>query len=86
MITELNYRVDRPVRAAAEGWDYFQSVGNGVFCELGRGCVDFPATTEELRRRNYTGFITVEQDVLPGMGAPKESARRNREYLKTLGL
>ncbi len=30
-------------RARGEGWDYFQSVGNGVFCELGQGCVDFPA-------------------------------------------
>jgi hypothetical protein len=26
--------------------------------------------------------VLVEQDVLPGMGAPKESARRNREYLR----
>ena len=88
-ITHMHYKDCEPevaARAAAEGWDYFQSVGNGVFCELGKGCVDFPATTEELRRRGYTGFITVEQDVLPGMGAPKESARRNREYLKTLGL
>lgn len=88
-ITHMHYKDCEPevaARAAAEGWDYFQSVGNGVFCELGKGCVDFPATTEELRRRDYTGFITVEQDVLPGMGAPKESARRNREYLKTLGL
>jgi inosose dehydratase len=28
----------------------------------------------------------VEQDVLPGMGRPKESARRNREYLTGIGL
>jgi inosose dehydratase len=26
----------------------------------------------------------VEQDVLPGMGAPRESARRNREYLRSV--
>ncbi len=73
-------------RAALEGWDYFQSVAHGVFCELGRGCVDFPWTTQWLRGRDYSGFITVEQDVLPGMGEPKESARRNRDYLRTLGL
>ncbi len=72
--------------AAAEHWDYFKSVAEGVFCELGQGCVDFPWTTQWLHKRNYAGFITVEQDVLPGMGAPKESARRNREYLSTLGL
>jgi inosose dehydratase len=39
-----------------------------------------------LRHRNYHGFVTVEQDVLPGMGTPMESARRNREYLTSIGV
>jgi inosose dehydratase len=73
-------------RAAAEGWDYFTAVRHGVFCELGQGAVDFPAVTAELGRMGYQGWGVVEQDVLPGMGQPKESARRNREYLKKLGL
>lgn len=73
-------------RARAEGWDYFAAVGHGVFCELGQGCVDFPAAVAWLRARDYQGWITVEQDVLPGMGAPRESARRNREYLASIGL
>ena len=30
-------------QSRAEGWDYFESVRHGVFCELGKGCVDFPA-------------------------------------------
>lgn len=88
-MTHMHYKDCEPAiaaRSAAEGWDYFQSVGQGVFCELGMGCVDFAWTTQWLRERAYSGFITVEQDVLPGMGAPKESARRNREYLKILGL
>ncbi|MDX1522722.1 MAG: xylose isomerase, partial [Anaerolineae bacterium] len=67
-------------------WDYFQAVGHGVFCELGQGCIDFPAVLEWLRQRDYDGRILVEQDVLPGMGAPKESARRNRDYLRSIGL
>ena len=67
-------------------WDYFQSVGHGVFCELGKGQVDFSAIVAELRAHHYDGWIVVEQDVLPGMGAPKECAQRNREYLKSLGL
>ena len=46
-----------------------------VFCELGKGCVDFPALLRWLPRRSYEGYILVEQDILPGMGAPKESAR-----------
>lgn len=69
-----------------QGWSYFESLKRGVFCELGQGCVDFPAVVEWLRRQNYQGFITVEQDVLPGMGVPKESARRNRDYLRSIGL
>ena len=73
-------------QSAAEGWDYFTSVRNGVFCELGRGDVDFPALVAELERSGYDGWGVVEQDVLPGMGSPKESARRNRAYLKSLGL
>ncbi len=73
-------------QARAEGWDYFEAVRHGVFCELGKGCVDFPAVTQWLNDHNYSGWITVEQDVLPGMGTPKESAQRNRAYLQSIGL
>ena len=37
-------------------------------------------------RLGYAGWIVVEQDVLPGMGAPLESAKRNRAYLRSIGL
>jgi inosose dehydratase len=69
-----------------EGWDYFQSVSAGVFCELGKGEVDFPALLAELEKIGYDGWGVVEQDVLPGMGKPKESAQRNRDYLASIGL
>jgi inosose dehydratase len=73
-------------RSRAEGWDYFDSLKHGIFCELGKGDVDFPAVIEELRRTDHAGWIVVEQDVLPGMGEPKEYAQRNRDYLRRLGL
>src|SRR5215212_4601654 len=73
-------------RARAECWDYFRALREGVFCELGQGCVDFPSVVAWLHAHDYAGWIVVEQDVLPGLGAPKESARRNREYLASLGL
>ncbi len=66
-------------------WDYITSVGNGVFCELGKGAVDFPSIKKELENQKFEGWIVVEQDVLPGMGKPKDSAIRNREYLKSIG-
>jgi len=73
-------------RARIEGWDYFEAVRTGIFCELGRGCVDFPAVIASLRNNGYHGWIVVEQDILPGMGTPRESALRNREYLKTIAI
>lgn len=68
--------------ARRRGWNYKEAVGKGVFCELGKGQIDFGAVTRMLEKLGYDGWVTVEQDVLPGMGEPKESARRNREYLR----
>ena len=73
-------------QARGEGWDYLTAVGQGVFCELGRGAVDFPTVLAWLQQRSYQGFILVEQDVLPGMGSPKQSAQHNRDYLRSIGL
>lgn len=72
--------------ARANKANYFEAVARGVFCELGQGCVPFADVAAYLREHDYRGWITVEQDVLPGMGRPHESARRNREYVRTLGL
>ncbi|AWR86504.1 TIM barrel protein [Meiothermus taiwanensis] len=69
-------------RARREGWNYKEAIGQGVFCELGQGQIDFGAVTRKLQALGYDGWITVEQDVLPGMGQPKESAQRNRDYLR----
>jgi inosose dehydratase len=73
-------------RARAGAWDYHAAVGRGLFCELGRGMVPFADVGDALRLQNYAGWIVVEQDVLPGLGTPAASARRNREYLHGLGL
>jgi len=78
--------LDIAARSRVEEWDGVTSVGHGVFCELGKGGVPFPAVRDALNRAGYRGWIVVEQDVLPGMGAPKESARRNRAYLASIGL
>ena len=71
-------------QSRVQGWDYFESLRHGVFCELGQGCVDFPGVLRWLAAREYDGYLLVEQDILPGMGSPKESARRNREYLRSI--
>lgn len=72
--------------AKVENWNYKDMIGAGLFCELGTGAVDFPKVLEALRDVGYDGWIVVEQDVLPGMGSPADSAKRNRAYLKSIGL
>ena len=67
-------------QSRTKGWDYFKSVGSGVFCELGKGSVDFPAIVAELKKQNFSGWIVVEQDVLPGMGNPKVCAKKQGLY------
>ena len=73
-------------RARASGWDYQTALRHGVFCELGKGAVGFAALLRGLGAAGYDGWAVVEQDVLPAMGSPLESARRNREFLRRLGL
>jgi len=72
--------------ARKNNYDYFKSVEEGVFCELGSGNVDFPSIVNTLLDKAYEGWIVVEQDVLPGMGSPKTCAENNRKYIQSLGL
>jgi inosose dehydratase len=73
-------------QARGSGWNYLEAVAAGLFCELGQGCVDFAGALAELGARSYDGWLVVEQDILPGQGTPLTSARRNRAYLRGLGL
>lgn len=70
----------------SSGLDYFESVRAGIFCELGQGEVDFPSVRDWLVTQDYKGFLTVEQDIIPGLGSPLESARRSRNYLDRIGF
>jgi inosose dehydratase len=88
-IWHVHFKDCQPELAAlsrTQKWDYFTSVRNGIFCELGQGDVDFKAVIDQLKAQEYQGWIVVEQDVLPGMGTPQQSARRNRNYLRQIGM
>jgi inosose dehydratase len=66
---------------------YFEATKAGVFCELGKGTVDFPAIIAEMGKLRYDGWAIVEQDVLvDDLDAPKRSSQRNRDYLHSFGL
>lgn len=81
-----DYSPDVAAQAAAQQWDYFASIQNGIFCELGKGDVPFAAISRWLEAQGYDGWIVVEQDVLPGMGSPKVCAQHNRDFLKSIGI
>ena len=72
--------------ARANKLGYLAAVRNQLFCELGRGAVDFASVVTTLQRQGYDGWIVVEQDVFPGYGTPEQSARRSREFLRGLGI
>lgn len=81
-----DFRPDAAAAARRAGWDYHRAVANGLFCELGRGNIDFPALLDELGAMDYSGWIVVEDEIPPGASDPLESAKRDRTYLRALGL
>ncbi len=81
---DFDPRVFERVRGGS--WDYFAAMRHGIFCELGRGAVDFNAMLRALREHGYDDWIVVEQDVVPGLGTPADSARRNRDFLRGVGV
>ena len=72
--------------AREKGWDYLEAVRNGVFCGLGEGNIDSGPLVDELRRMGYSGWIVVENEAPPGKVTPLEYAKRDRAYLRGLGL
>lgn len=67
--------------------DFYKACGQGIFCNLGKGDVDFPAVRQILLDAGFSGWCTVEQDCDPSLpGTPLEDARENREYLQSIGF
>ena len=69
----------------ADAADMQEAWRRRVFCELGTGDVDLPAFFGELAASGYSGWLVVEQDLIP---APDEDEReamaaqaRNRRWL-----
>ncbi|MGJ8584142.1 MAG: TIM barrel protein [Marinosulfonomonas sp.] len=81
--------IDPAVKAdvVANRTDFYKACGQGIFCNLGKGDVDFPAVRQILLDAGFEGWCTVEQDCDPAMpGTPLEDARENREYLQSIGF
>ncbi len=66
---------------------FYDACGQGMFCNLGQGEVDFPAVRELLESSGYDGWCTVEQDCDPLLDPdPVGDARKIRDYLKSIGF
>ena len=81
--------IDPAVKAdvVAKRTDFYKACGQGIFCNLGQGDVDFPAVRQVLLDAGFEGWCTVEQDCDPSMpGTPLEDAESNRKYLESIGF
>ena len=80
------YNADLGAEARIREMNYSQAIDKGVFSELQDSHLDFRAITEALEDYGYDGWIVVEQELHPSHSHPLESAKRNRDFLKGLGL
>lgn len=69
----------------AAGWSYEIFSQQGIFVELGEGCVSFPAILDILSEVNFSGWLIVETDVTQKPTA-LESVTVSRTYLRDLGV
>lgn len=81
--------IDPKVKAdvIANRTGFYDACGQGIFCNLGDGDVDFPAVRQILLDAGFEGWCTVEQDCDPTLDvSPIDDARANREYLESIGF
>ncbi|UWR96853.1 sugar phosphate isomerase/epimerase family protein [Phaeobacter inhibens] len=81
--------IDPKVKAdvIAKRTNFYDACGQGIFCNLGEGDVDFPAVRQLLVDAGFSGWCTVEQDCDPTLDPdPVGDARANREYLESIGF
>lgn len=82
--------IDPNVKAdvLAKGTGFYEACGQGIFCNLGDGDVDFPRVRQILMDNRFEGWCTVEQDcdpTLPDTDSLRD-AKVNRAYLRSIGF
>ncbi|WP_417434197.1 TIM barrel protein [Hoeflea sp.] len=81
--------IDPKVKAAAiaSRTGFYDACGQGIFCNLGDGDVDFPAVRQILIDNGFEGWCTVEQDCDPLLDPdPVGDAKANHTYLQSIGF
>ncbi len=89
-ISYMHFKDIDPVvkaKAIANRTGFYDACGQGIFCNLGKGDVDFPAVRRVLLQAGFNGWCTVEQDCDPTLDVrPLDDARANRTYLSSIGF
>jgi inosose dehydratase len=89
-ISYMHFKDIDPVvkaRAIANRTGFYDACGQGIFCNLGQGDVDFASVRQVLLDAGFEGWCTVEQDCDPAGGtSPVDDARTNRAYLASIGF
>jgi inosose dehydratase len=66
---------------------FYDAWALGLFCNLGKGEVDFPALRAALAEHDFSGWATVEQECDPqGSTSPLTDARTNLAFLTSVEL
>ncbi len=90
-ISYMHFKDIDPVVKAdviSKGKGFYDACGQGIFCNLGDGDVDFPKVRQILMDKGFEGWCTVEQDcdpTLPDTDSLRD-AKVNRAYLQSIGF
>ncbi len=89
-ISYMHFKDIDPVIKAdviAKSTGFYDACGQGIFCNLGQGDVDFRAVRQVLLDAGFEGWCTVEQDCDPLLDPDTlGDATANREYLQSIGF
>jgi inosose dehydratase len=72
-LAHVHFKDIRPevlARVDDERLTFWEAIEAGIFCPIGEGLVDIAGVLAALDRIGYDGFATIEQDRVPGSGAP----------------
>ena len=84
-LKNLNLRILNQIRN--KNSSMIEGISKGVFCEPDKGIINLETFAHIVRKTNYSGIITVEQDMYqPDHDKPLMIAKRTRKYLKNIGL
>jgi inosose dehydratase len=78
-------RADVLQRVDDEALSFWEAIAEGIFCPIGEGMVDIGGVLDALAEVGYDGYATIEQDRVPGSGAPLDDLRRSIAVLSKAG-